>query len=558
MKKLLNILSKKNNIYIFFIIFLTVILSALEFAFLGFVEPLIKFFSQNKNLNDYINLFGNRLLLRDFIILFILIFLLRIIFSITVSYVKHRTTKKIFDEISSRILSNYLDNNYIFFIKNKTSRLVSNLIIEVSKFCFQYLESFIFLIIESFVILAVSAFLLISYFKITLTFILLTLLLFFIFYLQFKSLFKIMGEKRSLNDQVRINTLNNIFDTIQVVKLYDQEETLKKKFIESTEASTFAEFRLKFTSELPKNFIELILLIFIIISFIVLKNFEYINKADLLSILGLYVVALFRLVPSCNRVFHALNNIKFLKPCINIVDQELKKNNNTRTKKKINLSLNSSLDLNNISFKYPDNNSFIINNLSFSIKRGSIVGISGESGSGKSTLLNIICGLLLPNKGEIFLDNKKIDLVDFANFQKNIGYVPQKSFLINDSILNNIVLNDFDDYDKNKLERAINFAKLNSIIAQSQNGINTLIGNKGDGFSGGQQQRICLARAIYKNPQLLILDEATNALDKENVDIILNSLKKMKQELTIIVTSHEENVLKICDQVMNLNKGNFS
>lgn len=541
-----------------FIIILTGILSILEFTFLGFVQPLINFFSQNQNLNDFVYLFNIKFLVKDFVILFILVFLLRITFAVIVSYVKHLTTKKIFDEISNKIVSNYLTNNYIFFVHNKTSKLVSNLIIEVSKFCFQYLESFIFLIIESFVILAVIVFLLMSYFKITVTFILLTLILFFIFYLKFKSLFEIMGQNRSINDEIRINVLQNIFDTIQIVKLYNQEDFLKKKFLEGTKASTSAEFNLKFISELPKNFIELVLLIFMVVSFIILKNFEYINKADLLSLMGLYVVAMFRLVPSCNRVFHALNNIKFLKPCVQIIIKELKEKGNKKIPPKIiDLNLNSSLELKNISFRFSEQDDFVLKNLSTFFKRGSITGIAGESGVGKSTFLNIICGLLLPNSGEVFLDEKKIDILNYINFQKKIGYIPQKSFLINDSILNNIILNDY-NYDQSTLERAIKLAKLDDVIFKSKEGINQLIGNKGDGLSGGQQQRICFARALYKKPQLLILDEATNALDKDNVNFILSSLEKLKKELTIIIVSHDENVLKVCDEVINLKKANLN
>jgi ATP-binding cassette subfamily B protein len=193
-----------------------------------------------------------------------------------------------------------------------------------------------------------------------------------------------------------------------------------------------------------------------------------------------------------------------------------------------------------------------INNLK--IKKNEKIGIYGKSGSGKSTFIDLIMGFRSPDKGNIILD----DLYDLMNikylnsWKTKIGYVPQKMILLDDTIINNITLNFDNKKDNNfrKINEIIEICCLKSFIKSSTNGLETIIGENGSKISGGEIQRICIARALYNNPEFLILDEATSALDKDTENFILKNLFELKT--TIIFISHKLSSLKKCSKVFKI------
>ena len=552
-----KILSKKNRLKIGLIVILTILLSTLEFLVFSFIEPIINSFSQNNSSQKISLFFTNNLGLKELLIFFFILYLIRISTAITLSYLRNFTLKKIFDEISSKILTGYLNQRFIFFLSRRYSKLLSNITIEVNKFTNHYIESVIYIFTESFIVLTIVIFLFVSYFTATFLLVIFIFFSFGIFYFFYKDRFKDLGEQRSIQDSNRMEILKNIFDTIQIVKLYHQEDLLRNSFSKSSKILSKSDFHLRFASELPKNFIELLLLIVIslmIFFFYFVQNYD---KPQIFSMLGLYAIAMFRLVPSCNRIFHSLNSIKFFKPSVEIISNELnlpKLENNTVNGKS--LKMNRSIKLDKINFKFPNTEKNILRNLNLEIRKNEIIGITGPSGSGKSTLLNIICGLLDPSSGQITLDGNELNEKNFINFQNRIGLVPQKNFLINDTILKNIVLNDEGSHDEEMLEKSIELSNLAEVIAAKAEGLNYLVGNDGMNLSGGQQQRICLARSLYKNSDLLILDEATSALDKENSKSILNSVKNLKNKnISVVLVTHNNIHLEICEKIYHLING---
>ena len=553
----LKIIDKKNKFNIGLIVILTVLLSIFEFLVFSFIEPIINSFSQTNN-TQKINLFFTKNLgLKELLIYFFILYLIRISVAITLSYLRSLTLKKIFDEISVKILDNYLNQKFIFFLRRKYSQLLSNITIEVHKFTNNYIESYIYVFTESFIVITIVFFLFTSYFAATFLIVIFIFFSFGIFYLFYKNKFKVIGEHRSFQDSNRMEILKNIFDTIQIVKLYNQEDVLRNSFAKSSKILSISDFHLRFASELPKNFIEflsLIVISLVIFFFYFVQNYD---NTQIFSMLGLYAVAMFRLVPSCNRIFHSLNSMKFFKPSLEIISNEL--NLPKTVANKISgkpLVMNEKLILNNINFKFPNSEINILKNLNLKIHKNQIIGITGPSGSGKSTLLNIICGLLNPSSGKIILDGKELNEKNFIYFQNKIGLVPQKNFLINDTIYRNIVLNDEGSHDIKMLEKSIELSNLDEVITSKTEGLNYLVGNDGMNLSGGQQQRICLARSLYKNPSLLILDEATSALDVENSKSILNSVKNLKNKnISVVLVTHNSMHLEICDKIYILKNG---
>ena len=351
-----------------------------------------------------------------------------------------------------------------------------------------------------------------------------------------------MGSEMSLLQSNKINHLQKSFYAIQSIKLDGIENYFINKF--NITNSTIARIASIFGifSDLQKPIWEILIILSFSVTMYVSYNFFGLFRSDIILILGTFSIAFFRFLPSLNRVFICLNSFKFYAPSINLVSNELSLDNNVVIKKETieNFHFSKQIELRNISFQYDSKNSFILDEVNLIIKHKSINFIKGESGSGKSTLLNIICGLLFPTKGQVLADNKNIN--DFLkSYRSKIGYVPQKTLLLEDSILDNIVFGQHvDDLDLNLVKEVISKSKLNKLIDKLPNGLNTILGERGSSLSGGEQQRIGIARALYKKPEILILDEATSALDEETERLLLKEILELQEFMTIIMVSHKK------------------
>jgi ABC-type multidrug transport system, ATPase and permease components len=265
----------------------------------------------------------------------------------------------------------------------------------------------------------------------------------------------------------------------------------------------------------------------------------------------LYLVAAFRLIPAIMRILSIMQSIKGLQASVDMLNNELeyyennKKENfkNTFNEK---ISLNKNIKFKNVYFSY-DQKKEILKDFSFEINKSEIIGIYGKSGFGKSTLVDLLTGLLTPNKGEILIDEKfKLNQNNIPEWQKKIGYVSQNIFLFDTTLRQNIAFGVKEELiDDNKIFDVLKYAELYDFVSKLDKKLDTQVGEKGIKFSGGQVQRMGIARELYRDPELLILDEATNSLDKQTENLILESIKDLKKSTTIIIISHKESTLKI-------------
>ena len=277
--------------------------------------------------------------------------------------------------------------------------------------------------------------------------------------------------------------------------------------------------------------------------------------------LGVFSVAAFRLYPSTFRIINSYQRYNFCMPVIEDLKNEISSNKNFyKENYETKIYYNKNYDckkiaMNGISFKYPNTSKWVINNLNLSLNENDMIGISGITGSGKTTLIDIITGLLNPQKG-----NFEINGIKQNNLPKsliyNIAYVPQNIALINDTIEKNITFGDFEkEINIDRLNFALKNAQLENFISTLSNGLKTSIGERGLKVSGGEKQRIGIARALYSDKKILILDEATNALDKETENLILTFLKNQNEYKIIIIISHEKNTLKYCNRLYEFKGG---
>jgi ABC-type bacteriocin/lantibiotic exporter with double-glycine peptidase domain len=226
---------------------------------------------------------------------------------------------------------------------------------------------------------------------------------------------------------------------------------------------------------------------------------------------------------------------------------------NETTEKKLNFL--SKLEIKNLSFRYNENLPKILNNVSLTINKGEKITIKGQTGSGKSTLVNIISGLLDPLEGKIIVDDKEINSLNKISWQKNFAIVPQTVFLSDSSILENIAIGyELDEINLEKAKQVAKIAQIDSFIEKLPNQYLEKVGERGVRLSGGQRQRIGIARALYRDASIIILDEPTNALDKETEKLVMDSISNLGKDITLIMISHSNNLLQYFDQVIDLDK----
>ena len=214
--------------------------------------------------------------------------------------------------------------------------------------------------------------------------------------------------------------------------------------------------------------------------------------------------------------------------------------------------LNYDIIFNSVWYKYPESKNWIIKDTNFRINQNEFVGISGKSGSGKTTLIDLITGLVKPTKGKIFISNQDFDDINLNDWRSKLGIVFQESYLINDTIAANIALGE-KNIDFDKVKESLIKANAFEFVKNLPSGINERILDRGSRFSGGQRQRLALARALYKDPKILIMDEPTSALDRKAENIFIDSLKKISGSKTIIIISHKDNILNSCDKIIKIN-----
>jgi ATP-binding cassette subfamily B protein len=220
------------------------------------------------------------------------------------------------------------------------------------------------------------------------------------------------------------------------------------------------------------------------------------------------------------------------------------------------IKFSSSISLHNLTFRYSENTQLVLDNINIIIDKGLKIGIIGSTGSGKSTLLDVVMGLLLPTGGNIKIDETIVTNKNYRSWQSKIAHVPQMIFLSDSTISENIAFGvPYNLIDFERVKKCAEMAKLDETISNWAQKYNTSVGERGVKLSGGQRQRIGIARALYKNSEIIIFDEATSALDNDTEKAVMNSIEELSSDLTIIIVAHRLTTLKLCDIIYELKNG---
>ena len=266
------------------------------------------------------------------------------------------------------------------------------------------------------------------------------------------------------------------------------------------------------------------------------------------------MLAIIKIIPSINKIVTANNYLQYARNSLSTLskDKDLKIVETEISSNKEEINFKNSIILNNISLKYSD--TLVLDNINLEINKSDFIGVIGNTGSGKSSLSHILLGLINPSQGQIQCDGQNI-FDNVKSYQKNIGYVPQNIFLLDDTIQNNITFGS--SVDEKKISKVVKLASLENFIKERPNGLNQIVGEKGIKISGGEKQRIGIARALYREPKILILDEPTSALDEATEKSIINELIHLKDVFTIILITHKLSNLNLADKIIKIEHKKF-
>ncbi len=290
------------------------------------------------------------------------------------------------------------------------------------------------------------------------------------------------------------------------------------------------------------------------------------NTSAMITTLSTFAVAAMRVLPSVNRINTYMTEVAYHRPCLDFVYENLQDGMKVDKEmaalkaagQEAPLKLNDKIELNHISFHYPDSQQMIFTDAHMEIKKGQSVGIMGPSGAGKSTIVDILLGLLHANEGEITCDGTNI-FKNYESWLAQIGYIPQSIYLIDESIRDNIAFGiDADKVDEDRIWEVLKEAQLDEFIKSLPDGLDTTIGDRGVRLSGGQRQRIGIARALYNNPEILVFDEATSALDNETEAAVMEAINSFHGKKTMVIIAHRLNTIANCDVKYKVENGKIT
>jgi ATP-binding cassette, subfamily B, bacterial PglK len=560
--KISGILSRKHRLLLYILLFWTLIMSFIEILGLSSLVLLVSIINDpelviNKlstfNLNIDIENFANSKLITISCFLLIIIFSIKTLVSIIFNYFAAKITMSINYSISSSFFKNYLRKNYEEYLNLNSTKFANDIKDETSRFI-TFLFALINVLKDSFLVLLILITLTLTSSNAALIIFIIILILSFIIFLFLKKIIRTLGINRSKFNTQIYNILKDTFDGIKNIKLIGAENLVSKNFDRYINNFLKNNLLMRIINPLPRIFLEWIAILGIS-TLILIFNYQFDNLKSFLPVLTFIAVASIRLIPAFSAINQNVGHLNYNLNATSLIVKELR--NKKELYKRIftkKIAINS-INLKNVSYKYIKDQQNILNNISFKIKKGQLIGIIGTSGSGKTTLVEIILGLINPSKGKRFINNKT-NIHNTNIFKNSLSYVSQDIFLFEGSLLENITFGNYNKkLDENLLMKIFKCCELEALIKKNKEGINLRIKENGKNISGGEIQRIAIARALYRKPELMVLDEATSSLDIKTEKKIINNLKYFTNDKIVFMVAHRLTSLKHCDKLMLMENG---
>ena len=559
-----NLLDKKQKSVFFILIIFSIFQTILEMIGIAAAIPFVTFLLQPEKLSEmtFISNFEifNEIEITDQLLLYLClaffsIFMIKNFFIII-------TNKLIFNfifdfrlKLFKSLIDKILHQEYIFFIRKGISKIFNTTLNEVNTYTITVIKPLIILLSEILVSFGILILIVLTGNYKGLILILPVILIVGFILKKINAYIKSWSIIRIEENEKLISYNLNLINGIKDILIFGKIKNILRSFDKSLKSLSDVDIKNNVVGVYPKILLEQSVILIFILIILILNYLETPNK-DLLVILSFYLVAAYRLVPSINKIFVSYQSIKSGTPSIPKVMEYYnlpKKNIFFETDDAMNsLKFNQNIELKNISFDY-DNDNEIIDNLNLTIHKNDIIGILGESGAGKSTFINILTNLLKPKNGKIIIDDNELkNALELRKYQNLFSISSQDTYLIDGTIKDNIIFGSNKDFSEDRIMEAIKFSRLEKMIKNLPDGLDSYVGSTIKQLSSGQKQRISIARLFYSDRDIFIFDEATNALDEKNEKSIFDHIKKLKGKKTILIISHNLENLKICDKLFKL------
>ena len=479
-------------------------------------------------------------------------FIFRLGINLLYSYVMSYFSQNIYTQITKKLFETYLKMPYRVFTNKNSSYLTKAIITESTHVC-GVISSALLMISEIFIIIFLYTLMLLASWKITIIF---TIIMAFQAYLLKQTVskkIKLVGTIRQKTQAKLYETINRLFGDFKSNKLRDKDriDATNDDFFITVNEYSKANIVNNFLRGVPRLFLETTGFGLVVLVLVVFLYLDQSNVTYIIPILSLFVIALYRLLPSVNRIISGYNMFMYYHKSIDIIDEELRSPQEDLASDTIKFSYK--IELKNIEFSYQEKP--VLENITLTINKGEKIAFIGNSGSGKSTLVDLIIGLYQPNKGQIEIDDVFLDRTNLQSWRAQIGYIPQQVYLFDGTIKDNVCFGR--KLDNDLLERVLKQANIFDFLETKQ-GLQTLVGEGGVQLSGGQRQRIAIARALYGEPEILILDEATSALDDETQQKIMDEIYQICNDKTLIVIAHRLSAVDRCNKTYKIEDGEIA
>ena len=489
-------------------------------------------------------------------IIFCIIVFLSTFIRVTYTWLSIRLSFALGIDLSHDIYRRTLYQPYIVHISRNSSEIVNGIHVKVSEVIFYILMPLMTLISATLLTLSIVITLVIVTPSTALISIVFLILLYGFLIYNTKEKLKVNSKLVAYESNNIIKNLNEGLSGIRDVLIDNSQESFAKIYKEINFKLRRSQGIIQIISQIPN--IILTSLGLLLLSFLAFYFNENGGLAKALPSLVVLTLGLQRLMPSIQQLYSSWSTIlgsqSSLNDVVNLFEQAYPEHLNMSYDKSF--TFQNKIEINRLAFRYSKETPYILNGIHFVIEKGARIGFIGKTGCGKSTLLDIIMGLLTPEEGEILVDGKKITNLNCNSWQKNISHVPQSVFLSDNTIEKNIAFGERDEIiDKERVLFAAKKAQLAVDIDNFPEKYQTLVGERGVQLSGGQCQRIGIARALYKSANIIVLDEATSALDVETEKEVLSAIQDLSKDITIIMIAHRLNTLSFCDRVIELDQG---
>jgi len=563
--KKINILFGKSELKILGFLFLGMILTGIfEIIGIGAIMPFIAVVIDPTIIHEniYISYIYNLLSLedQDELVLFFGLSMMAVILISNISQILINWGVIYFSnnqsyKLSVKLLNRYLEQPYSFFLNKNTSEMTKNIISEVNR-------SMIGVVLQALVVVSKSV--IIVFICLLLAFIDpvvavvstgILLLSYTVIHKLVKNKVSSIGAALTTANFLLYKTADEAMSAIKYIKLRGYEKKFSNFFHTPAKEISIYDTKSSLISIFPRYILEIIVFGGMVV--IVIINMRH-SSHEVMSVVSLYALSGYRIMPAMQAVYSGIISIRYNLSAIDLLISDLSRKGvaiNPEYNQAF-VKFNKKLIIDNVCFSYTGTEQLVLDCLNVEIEKNTTVGIVGVTGSGKTTLIDILLGLLSPNDGDVIVDGVKITEHNLKDWQKNVGYVPQSIYLMDDTIKQNIVFGIADDrINHRQLRKVIEMTNLDSFISTLPKKYETFIGERGVRLSGGQQQRIGIARALYHNPEVLVLDEATSSLDNITENAIMDAIHGLSHKKTIIMIAHRLSTIKKCDVIHVINNG---